>query len=215
MLSIAAYVVAIASITACLVFIKKNWKTIVVSKIDVQATILNNSVQIIILSLGSVIAVYTLNTAVLDYEREQNARTSELLSEHPYEQLENASTKYRYFTIALFKRGPGTSFSTEQRKEIIEDLFRNGIETTYSDLEKALNKLLVCGETGECNKRRINATVCWLTDDFAGVSELKLQVDSLEDKIVRFAYFSGEEMSNFERRSCGTAYWLIDYISAQ
>ncbi|HSF94996.1 MAG TPA: hypothetical protein VLA52_08200 [Thermohalobaculum sp.] len=211
MLVFAIYAVCLTVIAGYTIFVLRNWSKFKVMDAQDQSSFLSDGVQIIFIALGSMVAAYSLDLSIFDTERQKNIRTTELFEEFQPEKISRLTWRYREFASLVFDTDFRPDLNDDERLEAISALWSGGIENDFSWVNRAMSRLLQCGELAECNEKRVNVTVCSNTDDLIRNLAREPTI-SIPGELTNFVYWSRDSMADYQRRSCGFVQSAIDYI---
>ena len=175
-----------------------------------KSSVLSSSAQVIFISLGSAVALSSLDVAILQGTRAQQFRTSEILEKYDPDKMDEKIRKYNEFMSLLLRKAYRNDLEPSARLEKATELFQAGLVEDHDWLTGALSELLVCGEVEVCNSDRIKKTVCFLTDDQIR-NLVREPLFSIPGSLSNFVFDSRENMARLQRESCGVISSAIDY----
>lgn len=205
------YIFCVIVVIGYTIFVALNWSAFKSMSAAEKSSFLNNWVQIIFISLGSIVATYSLSISIFDSERQRDIRTSELFEELAPEEISRHTRRYREFASLIFDDSFRSELQEDERLAAVLAYWSGDIEGDFAWTSRAISKILQCGDLGECNERRVNGTICSITDDLIRHLARKPTI-TIPNEMTNFVYRSRDLMADYQRRSCGFVYSAIDYI---
>lgn len=210
MLVYVAYVFCAVFALLSIFFLFSNRQNIKSLSFSEKSSVLSSSAQVIFISLGSAVALSSLDVAILQGTRAQQFRTSEILEKYDPDKMDEKIRKYNEFMSLLLRKAYRNDLEPSARLEKATELFQAGLVEDHDWLTGALSELLVCGEVEVCNSDRIKKTVCFLTDDQIR-NLVREPLFSIPGSLRNFVFDSRENMARLQRESCGVISSAIDY----
>ncbi|KZB72645.1 hypothetical protein AUQ43_00755 [Thalassospira sp. MCCC 1A01148] len=210
MLVYVAYVFCAVFALLSIFFLFSNRQNIKSLSFSEKSSVLSSSAQVIFISLGSAVALSSLDVAILQGTRAQQFRTSEILEKYDPDKMDEKIRKYNEFMSLLLRKAYRNDLEPSARLEKATELFQAGLVEDHDWLTGALSELLVCGEVEVCNSDRIKKTVCFLTDDQIR-NLVREPLFSIPGSLSNFVFDSRENMARLQRESCGVISSAIDY----